>query len=43
MLQETRATSTKCFDMLYKDISVDLVVYTKENSLLKEGGWKELK
>ena len=40
---ETGAISTKCLETLYNDISVDLAIYTKENNLLEEEGWKKLK
>ena len=43
MRRETGAVSTECLETLYKDIPVDLVVYTKENDLLEEEGWKKLK
>ena len=43
MLWETCATSTECFGTLYRDIPVDLPVYSKDNNLLEEVGWKKLK
>ena len=38
MLWETGAVSTKCLEILYKDIPVNLAIYAKENNLLEEDG-----
>ena len=43
MLWETNAISTECFETLYRDIPVDLAIYTKEKNLLEEEGWTKLK
>ena len=43
MIWETGAVSTECLETLFKDISVDLAIYAKENNLLEEEGWKKLK
>ena len=43
MMWETGAISTKCYEMLQRDIPVDLAIYATENNLLEEEGWKHLK
>ena len=43
MMWETGAISTECYKTLYRDITVDLAIYAKENDLLEEEGWKKLK
>ena len=43
MLWETGATSTGCFETLYRNIPVDLTIYAEENDLLEEDRWKKLK
>ena len=40
---ETGAVSTECLETLYKDIPVNLAIYTKENDLLEEEGWKKIR
>ena len=37
------ATSTEFFDILYKNISIDLSIYAKENGLLEEKRMEETK
>ena len=43
LVWETSATSTECFEVLKKDILVDLAIYAKENNLLEPDGLKILK
>ena len=43
MVWETDAISTECFEVLKKDIPVNLAIYAKENDLLELNGWKILK
>ena len=43
LVWKTSATSTKCFEVLKKDIPVNLVIYTKENNILELDGCKTLK
>ena len=40
--RETGATSTECFETLYRDTPVDLDIYAKKNNLLEKDGWKRL-
>ena len=43
MVLEIGATSTECFETLYRDIPIDLAIYAKENDLLEGEGRKKLK
>ena len=40
---EKGAISTECYEILYRDIPVDLATYAKEKNLLEEEGWKKIK
>ena len=43
MLWETGATSVEYFETLCRCIPVGYTIYTKDNNLLEEEGWKKLK